>query len=268
MAASQLPAEKVAEGDCETVVFGIRSSFAIDCRSFVLTSGLFSGDAVSLSDGVGQMPSCSYKSKKLELVGGALSDILVDRDRGSKTALEPLRLMGTVADPIGDIGDDNGNAGSGDVGGGFSEPGLSIVVSIESAMEEGVLSPDRVGKNEVGKYGGLGGSKGGDSVGILLRAGRGNAGRRMGSSSVVASRIFVELSIAELTRLTVLFCGNSVLVDGVLAGGAAFSRIFARLFALVNDGFDGARNCFKSLRLGELRLRRDFGGRAGDTSGD
>jgi len=151
MAASQLPAEKVAEGELDTVSFWFVSSLVIDCNSFVLTSGLFSGDAVSLSDGVGQMPSCSYRSKKLELVGGAFSDMLVDRDRGNKTALDPLRLIGTVAEPMGDIGDDNGKAGSGDVGGGLSRLGLSSAVSIDNAIDDGVLSPDLVGRNEVGK---------------------------------------------------------------------------------------------------------------------
>jgi hypothetical protein len=41
---------------------------------------------VSFSEGVGQIPSCSYRSKKLELVGGAFKDILVERDLGSRTA--------------------------------------------------------------------------------------------------------------------------------------------------------------------------------------
>lgn len=40
--------------------------------------------------GVGQIPSCSYRSKKLELVGGDRRLILVDRDRGRSLA-EPLR---------------------------------------------------------------------------------------------------------------------------------------------------------------------------------
>ena len=105
-------------------------------------------------------------------------------------------------------------------------------------------------------------------MGIRLRVGRSNAGRRTGSSSTDVSRCFVELRSTELTRLTVLFCGYSVLIGGAPAGSAAFSRIFARLFAFVRDGLEGARNCLRSRRLGELRLRRDFGGTAGDTDGE
>jgi hypothetical protein len=267
IAASQLAAEKVADGDCETVSVGLVPASIGDWSSFVLVSGLFSGDAVSLSDGVGQIPSCSYRSKKLELVGGAFNDMLVDRDRGSNTALEPLRLIGTVADPRGDNGDEDGKAGSGDVGGGLSRLGLPTDVSIDNAIDDGVLKPDFVGRNEVGKYGGLGGSKGGDSVGMRLRVGRSNAGRT-GSSSTDASGFRVEPSTTELTRLTVLLCGNSVFVGGALAGSAAFSRMFARLFALVKDGLDDDRNCLRSRRLGELRLRRALGGKAGDAKGD
>ena len=37
---------------------------------------------------MGQIPSCSYRSKKLELVGGARNDMLVDLDRGRMTAPE------------------------------------------------------------------------------------------------------------------------------------------------------------------------------------
>jgi hypothetical protein len=47
--------------------------------------------------GVGQMPSCSYRSKKLELVGGALRLMLVDLDRGRSTAPDALRWMVVVA---------------------------------------------------------------------------------------------------------------------------------------------------------------------------
>jgi hypothetical protein len=48
---------------------------------------LLDASAFSFS-GVGQIPSCSYRSKKLELVGGARNDMLVDLDRGRMTAPE------------------------------------------------------------------------------------------------------------------------------------------------------------------------------------
>jgi hypothetical protein len=48
---------------------------------------LLDASACSFS-GVGQIPSCSYRSKKLELVGGALNDMLVERERGRMTAPE------------------------------------------------------------------------------------------------------------------------------------------------------------------------------------
>lgn len=60
------------------------------------------------------MPSCSYRSKKLELVGGAFSDMLVDLDRGRRTAPDPLRLIGV--EPIGDSGAEDGKAGRGEEG--------------------------------------------------------------------------------------------------------------------------------------------------------
>ena len=54
-----------------------------------------------------------------------------------------------------------------------------------------------------------------------------------------------------------------VLIGGALAGMIKpFSRIFASDFAFVNFGF-GAKNCFKSLRLGEFRLNLAFGATTG-----
>src|SRR4051794_6302582 len=78
IAASQLLTEKVVEEDLEMTC--LLSILAAGCNSVLETSGLASVEE-SFSDGVGQIPSCSYKSKKLELVGGALSDMLVDLDR-------------------------------------------------------------------------------------------------------------------------------------------------------------------------------------------
>ena len=102
MAACQLAAENVAEGDSLTVPlsdewsFGLKSllnSEKVVLR--LLSSGegdvgsclLLDASACSFS-GVGQIPSCSYRSKKLELVGGALNDMLVERERGRMTAPE------------------------------------------------------------------------------------------------------------------------------------------------------------------------------------
>jgi hypothetical protein len=58
--------------------------------------------SASSFSGVGQIPSCSYKSKKLELVGGALNDILVERDRGRMTA--PELDLGRMTAPELDLG--------------------------------------------------------------------------------------------------------------------------------------------------------------------
>lgn len=123
IAASQLLTEKVVEEDLEITC--LLSILAAGCNSVLETSGLASVEE-SFSDGVGQIPSCSYKSKKLELVGGALSDMLVDLDRGRRTAPDPLRLIGAV--PIGDRGAEAGKAGRGvDGGGPVAEAGLSTL---------------------------------------------------------------------------------------------------------------------------------------------
>ncbi len=87
----------------------------------------FGGFALGFSSpsfsGVGQMPSCSYKSKKLELVGGERKLMLVDRDRGSSLSPEALRLispdaMGWV---VGAGTGGSGASGAGDSGDVISE---------------------------------------------------------------------------------------------------------------------------------------------------
>jgi hypothetical protein len=121
---------------------------------------------------VGQIPSCSYKSKKLELVGGARNDMLVDLDRGRMTAPELERGRMTApeferermddSDPdasgivyvgAGEIpGADVGVGGKGEVGGGVKE------------LLEGDAASGRLRGAVTGKYDGLGGSKGGLSI--------------------------------------------------------------------------------------------------------
>lgn len=49
-----------------------------------------------------------------------------------------------------------------------------------------------------------------------------------------------------------------VFVTGALAGALVFSCIFARLLAFVSLGLAGAKNCFRSRKLGELRDKRGF----------
>jgi len=133
IAASQLLTEKVVDVDSEMIP--LLSIFAAGCNSFVEVSGLASAE-VSFSEGVGQIPSCSYKSKKLELVGGAFSDMLVDLERGNRTAPDPLRLIGVV--PKGESGAEAGNAGRGvDGGGPVAKPGLSTLAGCDKG-EPGV----------------------------------------------------------------------------------------------------------------------------------
>jgi hypothetical protein len=104
-AASQLADEKRPEVEADIDVNGKFSSklslarlgtaiepawYAIVSAVAALSMAVFSFCAFSRSSSsffsaVGQMPSCSYRSKKLELVGGDLRLMLVLRDRGSKT---------------------------------------------------------------------------------------------------------------------------------------------------------------------------------------
>jgi hypothetical protein len=129
----------------------------------------------SFFSGVGQMPSCSYRSKKLELVGGDRKLILVDRDRGSSLCPDALRDMSL--EPSGcEMGAGTGGRGAlgaGDIGTaeeGEGGRGNEVTILRDDGVDsldgtEGVL----VGK---GKYGGLGGRSGGLSTGaeVLLRA--------------------------------------------------------------------------------------------------
>ena len=75
---------------------------------------------------VGQIPSCSYRSKKDELVGGAFSDMLVDLDRGSSTAPDALRL--TTGELLSLTGVVIGAAGRGVEGGGVIDPSERCVL--------------------------------------------------------------------------------------------------------------------------------------------
>lgn len=76
----------------------------------VSTSSAFASSSCFGFSGVGQIPSCSYRSKKLELVGGDLRLMLVDRERGRSTCDV---LLGTshIACILG-----WGSAGNGEVG--------------------------------------------------------------------------------------------------------------------------------------------------------
>ena len=109
IAASQLPSENVADGDSDTIVMspcfhpsiGSSAGFSLVCCSSTGAGSLSSARSVDASlvvlfsdEEVGHMPSCSYRSKNDELVGGALRDMLVDLERGSKTAPDALRLTG------------------------------------------------------------------------------------------------------------------------------------------------------------------------------
>jgi hypothetical protein len=87
-----------------------------------------------------------------------LRDILVDLERGRRTGpFDPLRCI-EIADA------DAGSGGRGAVGGGVREGDVSAV-EVSNLRLEG----DRWGK---GKYGGLGGNRGGLSVAILFNVGR------------------------------------------------------------------------------------------------
>lgn len=102
IAASQLLTEKLAEGDsciCACIDVSVRSgSIMIEVSSLdgVSTSARGAVEAGFAFSGVGQMPSCSYRSKKLELVGGDLKLMLVDLDLGRSTAPEALRCIVAV----------------------------------------------------------------------------------------------------------------------------------------------------------------------------
>ena len=181
-------------------------------------------DPVSSASPFGQMPNCSYRSKKLELVGGAFSDMLVDRDRGNSTAPDPLRCMG--ADVVGETGVDADRTGRRELGGGS----------------------DRTDA----KYGGLGRTNGGEAAETSW------IGGNLDSLVIIRDRPSIELRLNN--RLLGSGMGeNSVLVIVALPGT---SLMFAKLFAFVSFGL--RRNCFKSLKLGELRGSR---GRIGEPNG-
>jgi hypothetical protein len=92
------------------------------------------GSTVSIGSsdvsGVGQIPNCSYRSKKLELVGGDARLMLVERERGRSFAVLELSITGLeMGAEIGDgteigsadgdgVRPDTGAGGSGAVGGG------------------------------------------------------------------------------------------------------------------------------------------------------
>lgn len=184
MAACQLEVENVAEGDSLTVSLSDEWSSGSNVLLrfenpekevvkpvlFLLSSGdvgsafstVLTGSVSSFS-GVGQIPNCSYRSKKLELVGGARKDMLVDRERGRMTAPELERGSDDVSDPdargIVCVGPDKGVedaeggvGGRGEVGGGVSE---DVEVDGEIGRPNAALA---------GKYDGLGGSSGGLSM--------------------------------------------------------------------------------------------------------
>ena len=146
-------------------------------RLFLLSSGemgsccLLDASPCSFS-GVGHIPSCSYRSKKLELVGGARSDMLVDLERGKITAPELER--GRMTAPEFDLesmedsdpdasgmvyvgagetpGAEVGVGGNGDVGGGVKE------------VPDGDDDRGRFKGAVTGKYDGFGGNNGGLSM--------------------------------------------------------------------------------------------------------
>lgn len=66
---------------------------------------------------LGQMPSCSYRSKNEELVGGDFRLMLVDLDLGKSIGVEPLLLIGEVDDEESDSGVAMGAGGKGTSGG-------------------------------------------------------------------------------------------------------------------------------------------------------
>ena len=87
----------------------------------------------------------------------------------------------------------------------------------------------------------------------------------MGSSDT-AWRYLVERSATDLTRFGILVVDPSAgaVEEGRAATGVeSVGLMLARLFALVRRGLEGARNCFRSLRLGELRDKRGLGGESG-----
>jgi hypothetical protein len=81
-AASQLVTEHCEDDS------GNRPGFSAPVVSarFSTGSGVISSGSPVFS-AVGQMPSCSYRSKKLELVGGDARLMVVERERGSRTGL-------------------------------------------------------------------------------------------------------------------------------------------------------------------------------------
>ena len=143
MAASQLAIEKLVEGDCWISVpkesdemSKISAERSRSPSAFVSSLTRFLSNPFS---GVGQMPNCSYRSKKLELVGGDFKLILVDLDLGSRTAADPLRWIGVT---FGRFGVEKlGVAGEDAVGAGPNE-GIEMRLGVVSVL---VLGPLKAG---------------------------------------------------------------------------------------------------------------------------
>ena len=131
IAAFQLSEENLGDSVSETGLVTTGANLTGESSCLGLFSGLLSGVS-SFSEGVGQIPSCSYRSKKLELVGGAFNDILVDLERGKRTGPDPLFFKGVV--PIGDRDADEGKAGRGVDGG-----RLNMLREVSVDRPEGVL---------------------------------------------------------------------------------------------------------------------------------
>jgi hypothetical protein len=131
--------------------------------------------------GVGQIPNCSYKSKKLELVGGDLRLMLVDRERGSSTCDALLGtshtacILGCGSAGKGEVGADDGSGGS-ELGEGSDvlivKPGfLAAYAGCEKSLP---LEPDDVvdeRRDDVARNGGVGRSRGGLSMGAAMGRG-------------------------------------------------------------------------------------------------
>ena len=95
-----------------------------------------------------------------------------------------------------------------------------------------------------------------DRVGLGLITGLG--------SSLAARRSVVGGKMTDLTLFgNFASTGVNCTFSGGALAGTACCRMLAMLFAFVNRGLAGARNAFRSRKLGELRLRRGLGGTAG-----
>lgn len=133
-------------------------------------------------------------------------------------------------------------------------PGAELVS--EELEEQPMLDKDGIERSdmldEVGKYGGFGGRRGGLSAGMVISCGR-VAAASSTTSSLTCVLVQYERPMMELVRLASVIDGkNSVLVAGALAGTLS-PVMFAMLFAFESVGLlERGSRLLRSSRLGEF----------------